>query len=113
MASEGQPTEVYIFGRTYQLRGDRKPDELRRLGRIVDGRMREIAPDPARADGLKVAVLAAINFADEVERCRQGLEERGEQMDQVSARLSAVLADCLDDAEVREDTEGPRLDAPR
>ena len=51
MRSSAHPTEVVIFGRTYQLRGERRPEELRRLARLVDGRMREIAPNPTQSDG--------------------------------------------------------------
>ncbi|PYT06622.1 MAG: cell division protein ZapA [Acidobacteria bacterium] len=96
MRSSAHPTEVVIFGRTYQLRGERRPEELRRLARLVDGRMREIAPNPTQSDGMKVAVLAAINFADEIEKYRQVAEEKERQIDGVSSRLTALLADCLE-----------------
>ena len=110
MESSGRATEVMIFGKVYHLRGERKPEELRRLARLVDAQMREIAPDPAHTDAMKVAVLAAINLADEVERFRQGFEEREGHLETVSARLSAVLADCLEVAEGTDRRVGPELD---
>jgi len=106
----GSPTDVIIFGRTYSLRGERRPEDLRRLARLVDSRMREIAADPMRADGLKVAVLAAINFADEIEKHRQRNEEREGRVGEISTRLSAVLADCLD---AEEGTDAPAAAAER
>jgi cell division protein ZapA len=97
MEATGRPTQVVIYGKTYQLRGAGDPAELQRLARAVDQKMRFLAPDPAAADGLKVALLAAINFADEAQRIRNEFENREEQIGTVSARLSALLKDCLEE----------------
>jgi len=59
------PTPVTIFGRTYHLRGGGQADYLTRLAGMVDGKMREVAMATGTADTLKVAILAALNLADE------------------------------------------------
>ena len=64
-AATGDPTPVTIFGRTYSLRGGGDPDYLARLAKEVDRRMREVADATGTADTLKVAILAALNIADD------------------------------------------------
>jgi len=59
------PTAVTILGRTYHLRGDEEPEYLQQLAGLVDRRMREVAAATGTADTLKVAILAALNLADD------------------------------------------------
>ena len=61
----GNSVAVTIYGRTYHLRGDGQSDHLSDLATRVDGTMREIAETTGTADTLKVAILAALNIADE------------------------------------------------
>ena len=64
-------TPVTIFGRTYSLRGGGDPAHLHRLASEVDRRMREVADATGTADTLKVAILAALNIADDYLRNRR------------------------------------------
>jgi cell division protein ZapA len=61
---------VEIYGRSYSLRGV-DPEVARRLAGEVDRRMREIAGGSATADTLKLAILTALNLADELDRLRK------------------------------------------
>jgi len=76
------PTPVTIFGRTYYLRGDEDPGYLAELASEVDRKMREVAEATGTADTLKVAILAALNIADDCMQARRaagipaGTEER-------------------------------------
>ena len=58
-------TPVTICGLTYHLRGHGDPEYLQELARIVDGKMRELAKATRTSDTTKVAVLAALNLADD------------------------------------------------
>lgn len=60
-----ESTPVTIFGKTYHLRGDGDPDYLAELAAEVDRRMRAVAESTGTADTLKIAILAALNLADE------------------------------------------------
>ena len=60
-----ESTPVTIFGKTYHLRGDGDPDYLAELATEVDKRMRAVAESTGTADTLKIAILAALNLADE------------------------------------------------
>jgi cell division protein ZapA len=56
---------VDIYDQTYHLRGD-DPDYIHRLADIVDAKMRAVASHGKTVDSLRVAVLAALNIADEL-----------------------------------------------
>ena len=65
------------------------------LARVVDSRMREVAAQVATVDPLKIAVLAALNLADEFSRYRKGREAAAgvwiEKTEEMSDRLSKVI----------------------
>ncbi len=55
---------VEIYDQTYQLRGT-DPEYIGKLADYVDTKMRIIAQQASTVDSLRVAVLAALNIADE------------------------------------------------
>ena len=64
-------TEVEIYGMTYTIKGDSDPEYVRQLARYVDDRMRSAARHSSPSMGVqKVAVLAALNIADEFHKLR-------------------------------------------
>jgi cell division protein ZapA len=65
LAHRSESTPVTIFGKTYHLRGDGYPGYLAELAAEVDRRMRAVAESTGTADTLKIAILAALNLADE------------------------------------------------
>ena len=56
---------VDIYDQTYHLRGE-DSEYIRRLADIVDAKMRAVASHGKTVDSLRVAVLAALNIADEL-----------------------------------------------
>jgi len=62
--------EVDIFGVTYHVRGDDDTSHLQSLAALVDHKMREVAGRSSSVDRAKVAILAALNIADELARMR-------------------------------------------
>ncbi len=86
--------EVEIFGATYHLRSDHQSEQLKQLAGLVDSRMRDVATQSATVDTTKVAILAALNIAEELVRERS--EPGGESKDLVE-RVSG-LADALEGA---------------
>lgn len=68
--------EVVIFGTSYPIKGDADHEYVRRLAAYVDDKMRAVAeraPDGVPAH--KIAVLAAVNIADELHRARTRHQE--------------------------------------
>ena len=60
---------VEIYGQVYQLRGT-DTAHIEKLAGIVDGKMRAVSAHGATVDSLRVAVLAALNIADELTALR-------------------------------------------
>jgi cell division protein ZapA len=56
---------VEIYDQTYHLSGQ-DADHIRELAALVDARMRSVAAQGRTVDSLRVAVLAALNLADEL-----------------------------------------------
>lgn len=56
---------VQIYDQTYHLSGQ-DADHIRSLAEQVDARMRAVAAQGRTVDSLRVAVLAALNLADEL-----------------------------------------------
>ena len=93
----GGATPVTIYGRTYQLRGHDDPDYLRELAARVDERMREVVEATATADTLKVAILAALNLADECEQAGR-TDEPGRRRSRDAEKRLARMVTMLDEA---------------
>ncbi len=88
--------DVEIFGSVYHVRGEQNPGDLRRLAELVDGKMREISRHVPVVDSGKIAILAALNLADELLQCNKQQEgERVEMMEKVE-ELTGLLTEALD-----------------
>ena len=96
MDGNDNSTTVEIFGATYNVRGEGDPDYLVELARLVDSRMRDVAAQIATVDPMKIAILAALNIADEFSRYRkQGESSAGiwiEKTEEISNRLGKVIS---------------------
>ncbi len=64
---------VDIYDQIYQLRGV-DPQHIERLAGVVDSKMRAVSAHGATVDSLRVAVLAALNLADELVTLRAKYE---------------------------------------
>jgi cell division protein ZapA len=91
---------VHIYDQTYHLSGggpgsesDQQREHVQRLAARVDARMRAVAAVGRTADSLRVAVLAALNLADELARAEERLSTLKGTMDVAeSASLHARAA---------------------
>ena len=85
--------DVEIFGSVYHVRGEHDREYLQKLAAIVDGKMREIGEQVPTVDTGKIAILAALNLADELLQCNHQQEgERDELMEKVAALTGELTA---------------------
>ena len=89
--------------RFYRLRGTDSP-YIEQLAQVVDGKMRAVAAGGGTVDSLRVAVLAALNIADELECLRERYAKLASTISQSqttmrsrSASLSGMLDEVLDE----------------
>ena len=94
---------VEVFGQRLGLPADGDAARLDELARFVDGRMREVADRSASVDTVKIAVLTALNIADELFQQRElDQDARQRQLEQQAERLVVRLEDVMRNGEARE-----------
>jgi cell division protein ZapA len=93
-ANSATSAEVEIFGAMYNVRGSEDREHLQGLADLVDGKMREIAQHVSTADTAGIAILAALNLADELFRMEK--RQVGERVE-IREKM-AILAEELDSA---------------
>lgn len=71
MTEARKKVTVRIMDKDYTLRASDDPDYLRALAAYVDGKIRGIARGAVGAPLVDVAILAAVNIADELHRSRR------------------------------------------
>ena len=74
-ANEKNKITVDIYGQQYRMVGKASASHLRSVAHYVDGKMREVAGGNDRLDTAKIAVLAALNIADEFYQLKQEYDE--------------------------------------
>lgn len=69
--------KIEIYDQVYSVQADGNEEYLNELAAYVDSKMRTVAETARTVDSLKVAVLAALNIADEMftlKQCQEKLE---------------------------------------
>ncbi len=92
-ANPGEYVTVEIYDQLYHLSGQ-DPAHIRELAACVDAKMRAVAAHGKTADSLRVAVLAALNLADELSQATSADVQLGHAR---AASLKLLLDEVLDD----------------
>jgi len=87
---------VEIFDQAYNLRGS-DPDYILKLADYVDGKMRAVAEQTATVDSVRLAVLAALNIADEYHLLKRKQENGGSDYQERAHQLASALDEVLQD----------------
>jgi cell division protein ZapA len=85
---------VYIYDQAYHLSGQ-DAEHIRALAERVDAKMRAVAAQGRTVDSLRVAVLAALNLADELAQAQAAHPEVAEA--QAGHERAASLRGLLDE----------------
>lgn len=82
---------VVIMGQTYKVRAEEDVAYIEELARFVDTKMQTIAETTGTSDSLKVAILAALNIADELFKAEQRERSSDEELaDRVEALVKTL-----------------------
>ncbi len=84
---------VSIYDQTYHLRGQ-NPAHIHQLAELVDSKMRAVAAQGRTVDSLRVAVLAALNLADELSQS-SGVDPKEGRIR--AAHLQSMLDEVLEE----------------
>jgi cell division protein ZapA len=98
VAKETQGIRVVIYDQEYFMRGDLNQEYIQKLAHYLDAKMRSIAERTRTVDTLRVAILAALNVADEYHQLQARYEQVTQDMDQKVGECTKVLDQILKDA---------------
>jgi cell division protein ZapA len=102
-ASTAEAVSVEIYDQIYNLRGT-DAEYIQQLAALVDAKMRAVVAHGGTADSLRVAVLAALNIADELLVLRSRYDALDGSLDRTEDSMRSradLLSEMLD--EVLED----------
>lgn len=71
--------QVKVYGKSYNLKSDTSSEDLDRVASYVDAKMRELGSGKGKASTVDLAVLAALNIAQELMDLKNGEEQGGRE----------------------------------
>jgi cell division protein ZapA len=86
---------VTIFGHSYSLRAEEDGSYVEELARQVDAKMRTLSEQTGTTEPVRVAVLAALNLADELEKLRAEHRASEEALESTGRELVSALDRAL------------------
>ncbi len=89
--SEGRVIPVEIHGQRYPIRSALDADYVARLAAYVNAKMGAAAESTPTGDSLRLAVLAALNIADELFRCRDVNQQRDGALAERAGEIERLL----------------------
>jgi cell division protein ZapA len=89
--ADGNAIPVEIHGQRYPIRSGLDPDYVARLAAYVDEKMRTAADSTPTGDTLRLAIIAALNIADEYFRCREINNARDGELAERAGELERLL----------------------
>lgn len=92
MAAESRTMTVHILGHEYKIRSTESGEFVREVALYVDELMHQISSKMSTGTPTQVAVLAALNIAEELFRLRRGGTATAEESAEVDERLSALVS---------------------
>src|SRR5271169_6332764 len=94
--AQNASVRVEIFDQAYNLRGS-DPDYILKLAEYVDGKMRAVAEQTHTVDMVRLAVLAALNIADEYHLLKRNQDTGSGEYLRRAQNLSSALDEVLVD----------------
>ncbi len=83
---------VEIMGQSLIVSSDADDEWLRSVAQTVDGEIKRLRASGSTVNSVNLAILAALNFADELERLKKAHQEL---IDKISA-MNRRLTDAID-----------------
>lgn len=83
--------EVEIFGQRYSLKSEFPEEQVKKVAAYVDGKMREVAEGTTSVDSLHIAILTALNVAQEYLREKGEKEELLQRIKDKADRLEEFI----------------------
>lgn len=88
-------TTVEIMGREYRIRGAADEAYVREVARYVDTKLREVSQGTSLPTSDRVAILAAMNIADELFQLRRSSHDEMSSIEKKTQSLISLLDEKL------------------
>ena len=95
MSDPERVVRVEILGQRYAIRSSLDEHYVQELAAYVADKMRVASDTTPNTDILRLAILTALNLADEVFRCRDGARRRTAEVTERAAALEQMVDDAL------------------
>jgi cell division protein ZapA len=89
--SQGGIVSVHINGQIYPIRSSLDQEYVARLAAYVDERIKVVTDATPSGDSVRVTVLAALNIADELFRCRDAVQARNGELAERTIELERLV----------------------
>ncbi len=88
----GKSTEIVeIFGQDYKIKGVGDPVYINKIAGYVDRKMREIAHSSGIMSQSRIAILAALNIADELHQEKEKNKKSRQEIEKQAVELSDLI----------------------
>ena len=87
---------VEIQGARYAIRSDLDERYIVRLAQYVDAKMQRATNEVPTGESMKVAILAALNIADELLRCREASPPDHTELMRRAGEIERLVDQALD-----------------
>ncbi len=96
MNEKNRVVQVDIFGQVYSIRASVRDEEyIQSIARYIDGKMRKIDKTMKPNSAQKVAILAALNVADELHTLKRKYQEQSDRLAKYKEKIQ-TFSDVLD-----------------
>jgi cell division protein ZapA len=95
MSDNARVVTVEIGGQRFPIRSTLEQSYVSELAAYVDGKMRAASDAAPAADSIGLAILVALNLADELFRCRDRQSSTTGDLNERALRLEQLLDEVL------------------
>ena len=96
MSEEGNQVQISIFGQEYSVKAPADPEYIQKIAEYVDGKMRDVQSGfTSTQSSTRIAILAAMNIADELFNARQSGDVDSSSVEQKISSLIDFIEENL------------------
>ncbi len=88
-------TSVEVYGYTFNVKSDLNRKQVQEIAEYVDAKMKDLAAKLKVSSTSRLAVMAAINIAEEFYRIKSEQNELSEAIEEKSTRLIQLVEDSM------------------